>query len=153
MFTLSKCIIHVFSSLLKFLAGTIYAARQLPAFRNPANPAGILLKSPSDTQPYFLSSSLDCDNRKWQSSQNPAEFTAHPRKVNTDEGQGEANLIFRLRNRGQWLLQNILEESQTCGFSCTGFPDGMGSQGFPVGCSVGHHWQQARMPSWSPESH
>lgn len=153
MFTLSKCIIHVFSSLLKFLAGTVYAAHQLPVFCDPANPAGVLLKSRSGTQPYFLSSSLDRDNRKWQSSQNPAEFTAHPHKVNTD-GQRDANLIFRLRNRGQWLLHNILEESQTCGFSCTGFPDGRGSQGFPGRCSVNHHWQQVRCPvGASPESH
>lgn len=32
----------------------------------------------------FLSSSLDYDNSKWQSSQRPAEHTAHLRKVNTD---------------------------------------------------------------------
>lgn len=37
MFTLSNYITHVLSSLLKFLAGTVYAARQLPAFCNPAH--------------------------------------------------------------------------------------------------------------------
>lgn len=38
------------------------------------------------------------------------------------------NLIFRLVGKRQWLLQNILEASQTYGISCTGFPGGMESK-------------------------
>lgn len=33
-----------------------------------------------------------------------------------------ANLTFRLQEKRQWLLQNVLEESETWGFSSLGFP-------------------------------
>lgn len=87
-----------------------------------ANLAGVLLKSQLGTWPYFLSSSLDYDNRKWQSSPKPTEFTAPPCKVNIGEGQRDANLIFWLGKGRQWLLQNILEESQTVVSAALGFP-------------------------------
>ena len=141
MFMLSKGIIWVLSGRLKFLVAW---DMQLASCQHFVTwPMGKPSRHTTEISVRYLTIFPQLLSWLWQQkmTERPKAYWIYssPRKVNTDEGQRDVNQIFWLGKGRQWLLQNILEESQTVVAAALGLPMEWGA-GIPERCLVDHHW-------------
>lgn len=100
LFMLSKCIIHVFSSLLGFLGGTRAAAHQLPALCNPVLGRASRRATKITSGPGHVSSAhLLIRTTARDKATKGCWIDSSPTQVNTDDGLRGGNPIFRLGTR------------------------------------------------------